>query len=509
MSKHQAPSPRFRGAIWIAVTAILVLLPAYTFTELTVMKPSGHPVVVDQVDVPGDPPPAALVRRLKATPADTQLPPVIITYHDISEQGSEFSVTPEAFASQMRLLEEGGWHTLTADEFADWLRGAPVPKHSVLVTFDDGARGVWRYAEPVFRRYDQHGIAFIITGFVGTHMPYYMTWPELALLRKSGHWDLGAHTYLGHTQIPVDSKGTLEPFLSARMWLPKKHRVETLAEFSKRTRSDLQRCIDDLVRHGSRRPRFLAFPFSARGTDKVYDALHATVDDLFEASFLDSDAGAPSRLNEVRRREFRRVDIKRNTASDRFVDLVANSMQRPVERISAGSWRNEVWKSTSGRVVSMPSTGPVRLTTEFTDNPYANLHLDPDHTTFWTHYKAKALLGGLHGDVGASLHALLHSPDQIQVVVNHSSYSIIKGEGDASRTVGAGDLALPRDRHLVSLAVEEGSVGVAIDGTSVATVKTSRASRGGLTVGGDPEEKTRAAVLDSISVAPLRGAPSQ
>ena len=77
-----------------------------------------------------------------------------------------------------------------------------MPPHSVMITFDDGAKGVWQYADPVLARYDLHATAFIITGFVGTHAPYYMTWDEIAELHDSGRWDIEAHTHLGHVQVP-------------------------------------------------------------------------------------------------------------------------------------------------------------------------------------------------------------------------------------------------------------------------------------------------------------------
>ena len=92
--------------------------------------------------------------------------------------------------------------------------GEPLPPHSLMVTFDDGARGVWRFADPVLARFNQHAVAFIITGFVGTHEPYYMTWDEIADLHNSGRWDLEAHTHLGHVQVPSDANGGQGPYLT-------------------------------------------------------------------------------------------------------------------------------------------------------------------------------------------------------------------------------------------------------------------------------------------------------
>jgi len=504
-ARTSRPHP-LRTLAWAGVVALLVIGPAFGFARLTVLRPIPHHLaVVPQVDVAGASPPAGLVARLRSLPASPSYPPVVITYHDISEQGTDYSLTPRAFAEQMRLLHDSGWHSLTADEFDGWLRGKPLPAHSVLITFDDGARGVWRYADPVLRRYDLHGIAFIITGFVGTHQPYYMTWQELDRLRASGRWDLEAHTYLGHVQVPSDANGTLQPFLATRMWLPAQHRRETLAEFTARVRGDLTHCIRDLVAHGAPSPLLFAYPFSARGVDVVGTQLHQVVRSLFDASFLDSSAGAPTRLSELLSREFRRVDVLRQVDLDQFVQSIEDSLQRPVRPLGAGSWRQAQWVSTTGDSVHLPAAGPVPLSEALTGNQYAEMHLDPSHTSFWNDYRATVSLAGLRGEVGASVHALLYSPDQVQVVVTSSRYSIYQGSSQATRLVGEGDLPVSGPDHQVEVTVRTGSVRVVVDGYLLTTLVTNTASRGGVTVGGDPEHDAQAPALDSVSVTPLVG----
>jgi hypothetical protein len=116
-------------------------------------------------------------------------------------------VTPEAFAAQMRLIHEAGWTTLTPIHIEAWQRGEPLPPHSVLITFDDGCMGVWQYAEPVLKRYNMQATAFIITGFVGTHAPYYMTWDQVTELANTGRWDIHSHAHLGHVYVRTDANG--------------------------------------------------------------------------------------------------------------------------------------------------------------------------------------------------------------------------------------------------------------------------------------------------------------
>ena len=68
-----------------------------------------------------------LVTQLRNVGVSAQTGPVIITYHDIGHNKSPYTVTPEDFATQMRLIHDAGWTTLTADQVERWLDGQPVP----------------------------------------------------------------------------------------------------------------------------------------------------------------------------------------------------------------------------------------------------------------------------------------------------------------------------------------------------------------------------------------------
>ena len=71
--------------------------------------------------------PGELVDRLRNTSTSPQAGPVIITYHDIGCNPSPYTVTPEDFAAQMRMIHDAGWTTLTAaqlDSLAAWSAGA-------------------------------------------------------------------------------------------------------------------------------------------------------------------------------------------------------------------------------------------------------------------------------------------------------------------------------------------------------------------------------------------------
>lgn len=93
----------------------------------------------------------------------------VLTYHNIGSddvvaaQGSDDNWISESnFREHMEFLAVNGYTTLTVDEFYMWQQGEiRVPEKSVLITFDDGAYNVIRYACPVLRDLGLSATAFV------------------------------------------------------------------------------------------------------------------------------------------------------------------------------------------------------------------------------------------------------------------------------------------------------------------------------------------------------------
>lgn len=91
----------------------------------------------------------------------------VYMYHHVCEQPGSLAVTAARFESQIRGLAEKGYRALGAAEFAEFMKGKPLPRRSVLLTFDDGYLDNWVYAHPVLQRYGMKAVLFTITGLVG------------------------------------------------------------------------------------------------------------------------------------------------------------------------------------------------------------------------------------------------------------------------------------------------------------------------------------------------------
>jgi peptidoglycan/xylan/chitin deacetylase (PgdA/CDA1 family) len=132
-------------------------------------------------------------------------------YHRIDRQAPRLSeltrtltVTPAAFAGQMRWIVAHGFHAIREQQlFAAFFQQTRLPPRPVLITFDDGYRDVFRNALPVLERLHLSATAFVITGRISGPDPSFLTWGEVEAMDHRG-LEIGSHTvtHAPLTQLP-------------------------------------------------------------------------------------------------------------------------------------------------------------------------------------------------------------------------------------------------------------------------------------------------------------------
>ena len=153
----------------------------------------------------------------------------VVMYHHVSSSGGPLTISPENFESQIEWLASNGYVTLTADEFARFLRGVPMPRRSVLLTFDDGYLDNYVHAHSILLRYGLNAVMFLVTDRVHdgvirtidalraepahTHQAcerlvhngradeVTVRWSEVEVMRAAGTFEFHSHT---HSHIRCD-----------------------------------------------------------------------------------------------------------------------------------------------------------------------------------------------------------------------------------------------------------------------------------------------------------------
>lgn len=131
----------------------------------------------------------------------------VLLYHAVGSNASSddgaISVTPDAFADQMRCLrEESGYSPVSLEAGAAALEHGTLDGTAVAITFDDGFLNVLTEAVPVLTRYDIPFTVFVVGGYV-ERPPVrrrYLDGSALRELADVPHASIGAH---GFTHRPL------------------------------------------------------------------------------------------------------------------------------------------------------------------------------------------------------------------------------------------------------------------------------------------------------------------
>ena len=127
----------------------------------------------------------------------------ILCYHHIryfraneSESMKSYSVTPVAFAEQMKALKDSGYQTILPGQLYNYLvHNGPLPAKPVMLTYDDTDEEQYSIGKTEMDKYGFKGVYFIMT--ISINRPRYMSKEQLKNLADSGH-AVEAHTWDHH-----------------------------------------------------------------------------------------------------------------------------------------------------------------------------------------------------------------------------------------------------------------------------------------------------------------------
>lgn len=93
----------------------------------------------------------------------------ILLYHQVTPRPHprfhKYSVTPRAFAAQMRWLAAAGYRTVSLEDLRE--RRDALPGRPVVVTFDDGFQECVEHAVPILERHGFTAAFFLVAGLAG------------------------------------------------------------------------------------------------------------------------------------------------------------------------------------------------------------------------------------------------------------------------------------------------------------------------------------------------------
>lgn len=96
----------------------------------------------------------------------------VLMYHRVGDAQNaweaRYAIAPDNFAAHMETLARKGYQAVGIDALVNWLEGGtPLPEQAILVTFDDGFRGVGEHALPVMEKLGWPFTVFLVSDLVG------------------------------------------------------------------------------------------------------------------------------------------------------------------------------------------------------------------------------------------------------------------------------------------------------------------------------------------------------
>lgn len=121
----------------------------------------------------------------------------ILVYHRFADTAADaMTVRITTFESQLRFLNEHGYHIVPLRDAVEWLRdpGTVLPEKPVVITVDDGHRSVFEKLLPIVLR-EHFPVTLFIYPSAISNASYALTWDQLRTLKQTGWFDIQSHTY--------------------------------------------------------------------------------------------------------------------------------------------------------------------------------------------------------------------------------------------------------------------------------------------------------------------------
>jgi polysaccharide deacetylase len=214
---------------------------------------------------------AAEYRQWTSFPDYRDMVPVLM-YHSIGGRASYLTVSRTLFAAQMRALKVAGFHTLTIEQYANYVRHGyhGLPSRPILLTFDDGRLDAYRAANDVLGSYGFHATELVVPSWVSQNPNFSLSWSQLAQMSRSSTWNVQLHFGYGREEIRWDRSGDTGAAFAYLQYHPgqggQAGHEETFAQYQRRISSNMEWGVQQLrAKVPGYRPWSMAIPESDYG----------------------------------------------------------------------------------------------------------------------------------------------------------------------------------------------------------------------------------------------------
>ncbi|MGQ9845197.1 MAG: polysaccharide deacetylase family protein [Caldisericia bacterium] len=187
---------------------------------------------------------------------------ITLCYHNISDKGGNlYTVDVEDFEEQIKYMKDNGYTSISIKDLINYYDlGIRLPKKAVLITFDDGLEGVYKFAYPILKKYGFKAVFFVISGRVD-RVSNFVNWNELKEMVNDGVFEIGSHTHDSHKTYYINGK-----FVSI---LSTKIDNEDYDDFKNRVVNDLEKSKSEIEKNIGNEVVSFAYPYGEYSIDTI------------------------------------------------------------------------------------------------------------------------------------------------------------------------------------------------------------------------------------------------
>jgi hypothetical protein len=223
---------------------------------------------------------------------------VVLGYDDLNTHVPKASdlnsrtVQVSTFAAQLAMLKAAGFQSVSPAEIGAYItRDAPLPKHAVLIVFNNGRERDWTLADNVLSRYGYSAVVSIDPTHVGKRGSGYLTWNQLDSMVSSKRWSVALDISGATSSAPTSEHGSTGPAILEQEWVPELGRVETAQEYEARISDVLQGELYALRTHEIPHAQLVEYPFEPGypldRASAAFQQLAGVVNETVSAGVLD------------------------------------------------------------------------------------------------------------------------------------------------------------------------------------------------------------------------------
>ncbi len=166
---------------------------------------------------------------------------LVLAFDRIVSEADGLHMTAASVHDLVQVLADEGFQAIALSDLRSFfLEKRPLPRWSLLLTFDHGYMSTFEAVDPLLRSMKLKAAMSVSCSRIDRRNTSFLYWKRLERMVNSGRWELISGGDQAAETVPTAAPGRQGNFLASRRWLPTLGRPENDAEYHRRVHRDLQ-----------------------------------------------------------------------------------------------------------------------------------------------------------------------------------------------------------------------------------------------------------------------------